>query len=69
MTKKSKIKKDMTFADLLKENPESAEILLEEGMSCINCPLARYETLEQGGKVHGVDINEILKKLNKKKKK
>jgi len=66
--KNKKLKKDMTFAELIKENPEAVTILLEQGMPCAGCPLASYETLEQGSKAHGIDINEILKKLEKKKK-
>jgi hybrid cluster-associated redox disulfide protein len=64
-----KTKKEMTFTELIKENPEMASILLEQGMPCAGCPLAGYETLEQGSKAHGIDVNELLKKLEKKKKK
>ncbi|MGB9708278.1 MAG: DUF1858 domain-containing protein [Candidatus Pacearchaeota archaeon] len=64
-----KITKDMTFAQLLKKYPETAEVLFKEGMSCVGCPMAMQETLEQGAKAHGIDVNEMLEDLNKKVKK
>ena len=32
---------------------------------CAGCGMAHYETIEQGYRVHGLNINKILKKLNK----
>jgi len=67
------INKKMTFAQLLKQRPEAAKILMEKGLGCIMCPMAQQETIEQGCKVHGIKpdkvIREIEKKLEKKKKK
>jgi hybrid cluster-associated redox disulfide protein len=63
-----KIKKDMTFEELIKENPEAAAILLGEGMHCAGCPFAARETIEQGASVHGVDVDKLIKKIEKKKK-
>ncbi len=60
-----KITKDMTFTEILKEKPEAVEILLNAGMHCISCPMAQMETLEKGCIAHGIDVNEILKKINK----
>lgn len=57
------INKDMTIGQLLNEYPEKAEILLQMGMGCIGCPAAQAETLEEACEVHGIDIEELLKKL------
>jgi hybrid cluster-associated redox disulfide protein len=62
---KQKITKDMTFSEILEKKPEAAEILLEEGMHCIGCPMSQMETLEQGCNSHGVDVKDVVKKLNK----
>ena len=34
------------------------------GMHCLGCPSARGETLEQACQVHGVDCEELVKKIN-----
>ena len=57
----------MTFTKILELKPESVEILLGAGMHCIGCPMAQMETLEEGCIAHGIDVNEIVKKLNKDK--
>ncbi len=59
------IKKDMTIGELLEKAPEKAEILLEAGMHCLGCPASQMETLEEACEVHGIDIDEIIEKLNK----
>lgn len=63
---KKKITKDMNFSEVMKANPESARMLFEMGMGCMGCPMAMSETLEQGAQAHGIDVKELLKKLNKK---
>jgi len=70
-TKKAKteqgISKKMSFAEILEKNPEAAGILMEKGMHCCGCPMAMQETLEQGACAHGLDADEIVGELNKKK--
>jgi len=60
-----KIKKDTIIADILRINPDSVEVLLGMGMHCLGCPASQGETLEEACMVHGVDVEDILKKLNK----
>ena len=59
------INKNMTIGELLEKAPEKAEILLEAGMHCLGCPASREETLEEACMVHGIDVEELLKELNK----
>jgi len=59
------INKDTKIGDLIKEAPEKAEILLEAGMHCLGCPASQMETLEEACMVHGIDVEELLKELNK----
>ena len=44
--------------------PEKAELLLEAGMHCLGCPASQAETLEEACEVHGIDVEELVKKLN-----
>ncbi|MBR5977199.1 MAG: DUF1858 domain-containing protein [Clostridia bacterium] len=59
-----KFTKDVLIGDLLDANPDAAPYLLEMGMHCLGCPSARGETLEQACMVHGVDVNDLLAKIN-----
>ena len=58
------INKDMTIGELLEKAPEKAEILLEAGMHCLGCPASQAETIAEACEVHGIDVEEIIKKLN-----
>ncbi|WP_294391076.1 DUF1858 domain-containing protein, partial [uncultured Clostridium sp.] len=44
--------------------PKAAEILMSFGMGCLGCPSATMESLEQACIVHGLDMDEVLNKLN-----
>ncbi len=59
------IDKDMKIGDLLEQFPEKADILLEAGMHCLGCPASQAETLEEACGVHGIDVEDLVKELNK----
>jgi hydroxylamine reductase len=59
-----KITKDMLIADILRVNPKAAQILMASGMGCLGCPASQAESLEQAAGVHGIDLDELIKKLN-----
>lgn len=59
-----KITKDMCVGDVLDMNPDTAPFFLEMGMHCLGCPSARSESIEQACGVHGVDADELVKKIN-----
>ena len=59
-----KFNKDTKIGKILEVAPEKVEILLESGMHCIGCPASQMETLEEACEVHGIDVNEVLDKLN-----
>ena len=59
------IEKTMTIGKLLEENPDKADILLEAGMHCLGCLVAQDETIEEACEVHGIDVDELVKELNK----
>lgn len=56
--------KDTKIGEILENAPEKAEVLLEIGMHCLGCPASQMETLEEACNVHGVDVEEVVKKLN-----
>lgn len=58
------INRNTTIGELLEKAPEKADILLEAGMHCLGCPASQMETLEEACDVHGIDVEELLVKLN-----
>ncbi|MBQ1452079.1 MAG: DUF1858 domain-containing protein [Clostridia bacterium] len=58
------IKKDMLIGEILDAQPDVAPYLFEMGMHCLGCPASRGETLEEACMVHGVDVNDLLSKIN-----
>ena len=61
---KMEFNKDTKIGELLEKAPEKAEILLEAGMHCLGCPAAQGETIEEACDVHGIDVDELIAKLN-----
>ena len=58
------INKDMLIGEILETNPELAPILMEAGMHCLGCPASAGESLEEACLVHGIDVDELVEKLN-----
>ena len=58
------IEKTTKIGELLKIAPEKASILLDSGMHCLGCPAAQEETIEEACAVHGIDVEELIAKLN-----
>ncbi|MFR5833847.1 MAG: DUF1858 domain-containing protein [Acutalibacteraceae bacterium] len=60
------ITKDMLIIDALQQgDPDKlANVLQESGMHCLHCMLAHGETIEEAAAVHGIDADELVKKLN-----
>lgn len=59
-----KITKDMTFNQALQMSPEVAKVLGQFNLGCVGCMGAMNETLEQGARAHGLNVDDILKALN-----
>ncbi|NMA85773.1 MAG: DUF1858 domain-containing protein [Tissierellia bacterium] len=58
------ITKEMLVGEVIREKPESVDILLRFGLGCVGCPASQMESLEEAAMVHGLDVNELLKALN-----
>ena len=58
------INKDTTIGELIQNAPEKVEILINAGMHCIGCPASQMETIEEACDVHGIDVDEVIEKLN-----
>ena len=58
------ITKDMVIGDLLAIDENFAAILMASGIHCVGCPSSQGETLEEAAFVHGMNVNELLGRLN-----
>ena len=58
------ITKDTMIGDILDMDKTTAPFFMEMGMHCLGCPASRGESLEQACMVHGVNADEMVKKLN-----
>ena len=58
------INKGMTIEQILRTDAGTADILMESGMHCLGCLMASGEDLEQACAVHGINVDELVDKLN-----
>ena len=61
----AQISKDTTIGEALRINMDIAPVLMEIGMHCLGCPSARGETVEEACMVHGIDVDDLVNKINK----
>ena len=60
----TKVSKDMGIMEIVSQYPETLEVFAQFGMGCIGCAAARFENLEAGAKVHGIDVDEMVDAMN-----
>ncbi|MFZ7103570.1 MAG: DUF1858 domain-containing protein [Peptococcaceae bacterium] len=60
-----KITKDMSIVETVQKYPQTAEVFMNFGMGCLGCAAARFENIEQGAVVHGINIDDLINALNK----
>jgi hybrid cluster-associated redox disulfide protein len=59
-----KITKDMTFFEVMRTHPGAVKVLQKHNLGCVGCMGAQNESLEQGARAHGLDVEVLLKDLN-----
>lgn len=57
------VTKEMTIGEVIRQNEKAAEVLMNFGMGCVGCPSSQAETLEEACMVHGLEIDDLLSKL------
>lgn len=60
----TQITKDTVIGDILDMDESTAPFFLEMGMHCLGCPASRGESVEEACQVHGVDADELVRKIN-----
>ncbi len=57
------ITKDMTIGEIIRINEGVIPVLINAGMHCVGCPSAQGETLEEAAMVHGMDVDDLMSKI------
>ena len=60
----AKITKEIGILEIVQAYPETIEVFQRFGMGCIGCAAARFENLEAGAKVQGIDIDAMVDAMN-----
>ncbi|MBQ7516161.1 MAG: DUF1858 domain-containing protein [Schwartzia sp.] len=58
------ITKDMSIMEVVQKYPDTVEVFMNSGMGCLGCAVAHFENIEQGAMAHGIDIDDLMKRLN-----
>lgn len=56
---------DMSIQEIIRDYPDSVEVFEKYRLGCIRCMAASFETLAEGLKAHGLDVDEIVGELNR----
>ena len=60
----AKVTKEMSIIEIVQKYPEALPVFAKYGLGCIGCAAARFENLEAGAKVHGVDPEQMVAEIN-----
>ena len=55
----------MNLGEVVRKYPETAEVFMKHGLHCLGCAASHFENIEQGAAAHGMDVDELMKDLNK----
>ena len=58
------ITKDMNIVEVVSAHPEVISVFRRYGMGCVGCQAARFEDIDQGAQVHGLDVDQLVADLN-----
>jgi hybrid cluster-associated redox disulfide protein len=60
-----KITKESIVGQVVREYPATIAVFRAHGMGCLGCPSASGENIEKAAGIHGLNLEELLKDLNK----
>ena len=62
---KQRFTRDMTILEALQAHPRSRDVFMRSGMTCVNCMGAQMESIEEGARMHELDVEQLLRELNR----
>lgn len=54
----------MSIREIVQKYPETLEVLDRLGLGCAGCRAALFDSVEEGAKAHGINVESLLKSLN-----
>jgi hybrid cluster-associated redox disulfide protein len=60
----NKFGRDTLIIDALRIHPQARAIFTAHGMGCIGCMGSEAETIENGARMHGINVDALLSQLN-----
>ena len=58
------ITKQTTINDVISSYPETMKFFNDLQMSCGSCFAVKFDTLENGALMHGMDVNDLITRLH-----
>lgn len=59
-----KITREMKIEEILRSHPETLEVFQKYELQCADCLALFTATVEGGARMHGLDVEKLLKDLN-----
>ena len=59
------IDKMTPIGEVVAKYPETVKVFGDVGLGCAGCKAALFESIEQGARVHGIDVDRLLEGLNR----
>ena len=60
----AQVTKETMIGELLQIDENIAPILLEIGMHCLGCPSSQMETIAEAARVHGIERDALVDRIN-----
>jgi hybrid cluster-associated redox disulfide protein len=61
----NKITEDMNIREVIEKHPEVIAVFAKYNMGCVGCIAASFEKIKDIAAVHGIDVKQLVKELNK----
>jgi len=58
------ITKEMPIGDVVRKHPETIAVFMNNGLHCIGCAVAAFESIAEGAAAHGIAIDPLIEQLN-----
>ena len=58
------ITKQTTIEEIISSCPETVKFFNDLQMGCGSCFAVKFDTLENGALMHGMDVNDLITRLN-----
>jgi len=59
------VSKDMVIKDVINKYPGAVKVFMKHGLRCVGWGGALFETVEQGARAHGINLDLLMEDLNK----